>query len=212
MGTMRRHVCGYCGAKTSPVIVHGKEIQQAWYKDKQFDYLCRNCYNRLNRTGDIMLKSERREIEESQMLRSANLKLKQHGWDCVDMSTNLCKTDKILYACKYELKCRHCGKRIIWTKSLDEFIKSKECICNCKFIPWAFANDAFPRRGNGTWQRIASAIMENPNANQSDIARKLGLSRQRVEQVRTSLRAAYMVDMKRVYGEIEKAVTCDGEN
>ena len=212
MGTMKRHSCGYCGAKTSPIIVHGKEIQQAWYKDKQFGYLCRNCYNRLNRTGDIMLKRERREQEESQIMRKANLMLKPHGWECVKIWTNMCRADKILYVYKYELKCRHCGRVVIWTGELEDFVRSKECICNCKFIAWAFSNNAFPKKGNGTWQRIAKAIAENPNANQSDIARELGLSRQRVEQVRTGLRAAYMVEMKRIYGEIAKVVTYGGED
>ena len=211
MGGWVKHVCGYCGVKTSPVVVHNKEVQQAWYKDPQFDYLCRNCYNRLNRTGDIMLKRERREIEEAAMLREANLKLKPHGWECESMKTNLCKADGILYAVKYKLKCRHCGKQIMWTRDLDSFLHSKECICECKFIPWAFEHDVFPKRGNGSWQKIAKALIENPNANQSDIARELGLSRQRIEQVRTSLRATYMLDMKRVYGEIAKAVMDNGK-
>lgn len=211
MGGHVKHTCGYCGVKTSPVVVHGKEIQQSWYKDPQFTYLCRNCYNRLNRTGDIMSKTERRKIEEAGMLRDANLKLKPHGWYCTGIKTNLCMTDKILYPVKYFLECRHCGRKIKWTGSLDAFLRSKECVCNCKFIDWAFKNNAFPKQGNGSWQRIAKTIADNPNMNQSDIARELGISRQRVEQVRTGLRAAYMVHMKDAYNEIEKAVMDNGK-
>lgn len=211
MGGWVKHTCGYCGVKTSPVIVHGKEIQQAWYKDENFTYLCRNCYNRLNRTGDIMMKRQRRNIEEEKMKREAELQLKPHCWTCNAMKTNLCKADGILYPIKYELECRHCGKKLTWTSSIDAFVRSKECICECKFIPWAFEHNVFPKHGNGSWQRIAKAIVENPNANQSDIARELGLSRQRIEQVRTSLRATYMVEMGRIYDEIGKAVRDNGK-
>lgn len=212
MGGWVKHTCGYCGVNDSPVLVHGKEIQQAWYKDAKFGYLCRNCYNRQNRTGTIMFKRDWRKIEESRMLRNANLRLKPHGWKCIAIVTNLCKADGILYSVKYTMKCEHCGRVIVWTKDIDFFLKDKASICDCKVMQWSFDNNAFPKRGNGSYQRIAKEFLDNPELSSSDIARKLGLSRQRIEQVRTTLRTAYVVEMRRMYGEISKAVMNDGEN
>lgn len=187
--------CGYCGTSYSHIISRGKIIQPAWYRDKNYGWLCRTCENRKAKTGSVIPLRYKKISAKSKLMQEANMALCGTCWTCKDVEIhfNHCRKKGEVELDNYTLVCKECGRKVIWRKSIKEFLTANMIPCDCEIAKFACANENRTNHANCVEGRAAilKEIAENPSKNYSEIAKMCGVSRQRVSQVRESARAYY---------------------
>lgn len=203
MEQIKNRKCGYCGIEKSMVISHGKELQNAWVKDEQYGWLCKLCANRKRRTGTPIRIKDRLSSERNEFVRTANLKLYGTEWQCTDAVAHKDQKDGMYYTSSYIFICKHCGNKVKWNGTVEDFLSNRKGICRCVALNFMFDKGLVPKNEKA-FTKIAKAIIDNPESSMADIARNLGLSRQRIEQVIKRAKTMYIV--------YRKGVECHGQN
>lgn len=187
--------CGYCGTSYSHLISRGKIIQQAWYRDKNYGWLCRNCETRKAKTGSVIPLKYKKISAKSKLMQEANIALCGTCWACKDVKVrfNRSRTQGEVELDNYTLVCKECGRKVIWSKQIKEFLTANMIPCDCEIAKFACVNENRANRTNfvAGQATILKAIADNPSKNYSEIAKMCGVSRQRVSQARESARAYY---------------------
>lgn len=187
--------CGYCGTSYSYIISRGKIIQPAWYRDKNYGWLCRTCENRKAKTGSVIPLRYKKISAKSKLMQEANMALCGTCWTCKDAEIhfNRCRKQGEVELDNYTLVCKECGRKVIWPKSIKEFLTANMIPCDCEIAKFACVNESRTNHANcvAGQATILKAIAENPSKNYSEIAKMCGVSRQRVSRVRESARAHY---------------------
>ena len=183
--------CGYCGTSYSHIISRGKIIQPTWYRDKNYGWLCRTCENRKIKTGSVIPLRYKKISAKSKLMQEANMALCNTCWTCKDVEIhfNRCRKKGEVELDNYTIVCKECGRKVIWSKPIKEFLTSNMIPCDCEIAKFACVNKK--RATKQTTISILNAIAENPSKNYSEIAKMCGVSRQRVSQIRESARAYY---------------------
>ena len=189
-----RRKCGYCGTDYSPMVSHGTVLQDMWYRNEQYGWLCRNCEKQVKKYGTPVRIKERKESAKSKLMREANRSLYGTGWICRDIKVGFRKGEQPENAVvdSHLLECKYCGRTVRWRKSIDEFVKSKNIICDCQIIETIFCEESSLLNKYSTSQaKVLLEIYRNPKMNYTEIGKMIGISRQRVEQIRSAARSAY---------------------
>lgn len=188
--------CGYCGTTYSKSVSHGKVIQNAWYKDDVYGYLCRKCHQRKETTGSPINYLNCIGSVKFKYYKRANLELYGTDWQCIDIlvrfSSNSRKKsmlDEVLTVKRYTLQCRKCGRTVFWSGDIESFLKSRESKCDCVVLPWVIANSDLLDRKHGA-QAIAARLVSEAKTD-AEIAREMNLTRERIGQVHRQMRAVY---------------------
>ena len=166
--------------------------QSVWHRDANYGWLCNNCHARLIKTGTVVKRSDTRAIAKCELSRKANMALYGKGWTCSEVNVSFPKGSATPRVDSYVFRCEHCGREIRWRRSLTAFLNSKNRVCDCVAFKWVFDKDLF-RKNSARQQDIAVDIYNNPQLNYSEIAYRNRISRQRVEQIRRTIRARYFV-------------------
>lgn len=186
--------CGYCGTSCSHLISRGKIIQPAWYRDQNYGWLCRNCESRKVKTGSVIPLKYKKISAKSKLMQEANMALCGTRWACKDVKVrfNRSRTQGEVELDNYTLVCKECGRKVIWKKSIKEFLTANMIPCDCEIAKFACADEKRANRATRqTTISVLNAIVGNPSKNYSEIAKMCGISRQRVSQIRESARTYY---------------------
>lgn len=166
--------------------------QNLWYRDANYGWLCNNCHMRLVKTGTVVKRSDARAMSKCELMRKTNAALYDKGWECSEMRVSFPNREPTPRIDRYVFRCKHCGREVHWRRSLTAFLNSKNRVCDCVAFKWVFDKDLF-RKNSARQQDIAVDIYNNPQLNYSEIAYRNRISRQRVEQIRRTIRARYFV-------------------
>jgi len=180
--------CGFCGATKGVAYFNGRQLNQ-WYRNAEYGWLCRTCYARIERTGDVaykwLAKKAQTDTQRAMAIKEANAKI-CGGKRVIDAKKLYRKSHTAQEEpYQYTILCTRCGKKIKWSKSIAEYNTSWDSVCNCVVMDWCLEY----YRKNTVRHYIMQKLRDG--VSKPELVKELHCSRQYVDAEEKNVRMEY---------------------